>query len=69
MKILENRIKNVLSEKKKTVVWLAKKMNMSASTIYKWNSNVVQPSAYNIARVAVRLKIEVEELIVSAQEE
>lgn len=58
-----NRIKVVLVEKKKTGVWLAEQLGVSAVTISKWCSNTTQPSIATLDRMAEILGVDKGELL------
>lgn len=60
-----NRIKAVLAEKAKTNLWLAEKLGVNKTTVSKWCTNVVQPTAENLFAIADALKVDVRELLVS----
>lgn len=60
-----NRIKSVLAEKEKTNLWLSEKMAVNKTTVSRWCTNDVQPSAENLLRIAELLEVDVRELLVS----
>ena len=58
-----NRLKLVLVEKKKTGVWLAEQLGVTAVTVSKWCSNITQPTLPTLDRIAKLLECEKRELI------
>ena len=60
-----NRLKVVLVEQGKTGRWLAKELGKSTCTVSKWCSNTVQPDLLTLNKIAMLLKIDVKELLVS----
>ena len=58
-----NRLKLVLVEKKRTGVWLAEQLGVSAVTVSKWCSNITQPTLPNLDRIAEILDVNVKELL------
>ena len=60
-----NRIKVVLVEKRRTGVWLAEQLGVSAVTISKWCSNTTQPTIQTLGKIAELLEIDKRELLTS----
>lgn len=60
-----NRIKVVLVEKRRTGVWLAEQLGVSAVTISKWCSNTTQPTLQTLDKIAELLEIDKRELLTS----
>lgn len=60
-----NRIKVVLVEQGKTGKWLAENLRKSPCTISKWCSNSSQPDLRTLNEIAVALKVDVKDLLVS----
>ena len=58
-----NRIKVVLVEKRRTGVWLAEQLGVSAVTVSKWCSNTTQPTLQTLDRIAELLEIDKRELL------
>ena len=58
-----NRIKVVLVEKKRTGVWLAEQLGMSAVTISKWCSNTTQPTIQTLDKIAELLGVDKRDLL------
>ena len=58
-----NRLKVILSEKKRTNKWLAEQLGCAPTTVSKWCTNSSQPSLEMIERIANLLDIDYTELI------
>lgn len=58
-----NRIKVVLVEKRRTGVWLAEQLGVSAVTVSKWCSNTTQPTLQTLDEIAELLEIDKRELL------
>ena len=58
-----NRLKVVLSEKKKTNKWLAEQLGKDPATISKWCTNSAQPNLENLVEIAKCLEVTVNDLI------
>ena len=58
-----NRIKVVLVEKKRTGVWLAEQLGMSAVTVSKWCSNTTQPTIQTLDKIAELLGADKRDLL------
>ena len=59
-----NRSKIVLSEKKRTNIWLAKQMEVEPTTVSKCCTNSSQPDLCNLSRIADLLGGDVKELFI-----
>lgn len=62
-----NRLKIVLVERKKTGKWLAEQLGKNPSTVSKWCSNVSQPDLATLIKIANRLEVDVQELIITTK--
>ena len=60
-----NRIKVVLVEKRRTGIWLAEQLGVSAVTVSKWCSNTTQPTLQKLDKIAELLEIDKRELLTS----
>ncbi|GAA3783398.1 helix-turn-helix transcriptional regulator [Corallibacter vietnamensis] len=58
-----NRIKIVLAEKNKSNKWLAKKLDMSETTVSNWCTNHRQPSLPTLFKIAKALNMNPRNLI------
>ena len=58
-----NRLKVVLVEKKRTGVWLAEQLGMSAVTVSKWCSNTTQPTIQTLDKIAELLGVDKRDLL------
>ena len=58
-----NRLKLVLVEKDKTGVWLAEQLGVTAVTVSKWCSNIIQPTLPTLDRIAELLEVDPRTLI------
>ena len=58
-----NRIKTVLAEKGKSNLWLAEKLDKSATTISRWCTNDNQPSVEMLYQISKLLDIDIRELL------
>lgn len=58
-----NRIKVVLVEKGQTSKWLAEQLGKNEATISRWCSNSIQPSLFNLQKIALKLEIDIRELL------
>lgn len=58
-----NRLKVVLVEQKKTSLWLAKELGVSATTVSRWCTNSNQPDLYTLKRIAILLNVDPRELL------
>lgn len=57
-----NRLKVVLSEKRKTGKWLAENLGKDTATVSRWCNNHAQPSVETFCRIAELLKIDMRKL-------
>lgn len=62
-----NRLKLVLVEKKRTGVWLAEQLGISAVTVNKWCSNISQPTIPTLNQIAKLLEINFIELHIDTE--
>lgn len=58
-----NRLKLVLVEKKRTGVWLAQELGVSAVTVSKWCSNITKPTLSTLSKIADLLGIDPRDLL------
>ena len=58
-----NRLKLVLVEKKRTGVWLAEQLGVSAVTVSKWCSNITQPTLPTLNKISEILDVDPRELL------
>lgn len=58
-----NRIKEVLTEHKRTGKWLAGELNKSTCTVSKWCTNTAQPDLYTIDQIATLLGVDRRDLL------
>ena len=58
-----NRLKLVLVEKKRTGVWLAQELGVSAVTVSKWCSNIIQPTLSTLSKIADLLEVDPRDLL------
>ena len=58
-----NRIKVVLSDKKKTNKWLAEQLGKDQTTISKWCTNTSQPNLGSLIKTAKLLGVELADLV------
>ena len=58
-----NRLKLVLVEKKRTGVWLAQELGVSAVTVSKWCSNITQPTVSTFSKIADLLEVDPRDLL------
>ena len=64
MAILQlNRIKTVLAEKGKSNLWLAERLDKSATTVSRWCTNDNQPSVEMLYQIAKLLDVDIRELL------
>lgn len=59
---MENKIKVVLVDKKRTNKWLAEQIGCSPTTVSKWCTNVCQPPMETFVRIAELLEVDINEL-------
>lgn len=60
---MENRIKVVLAEKKRTNKWLAEELGKDQATVSKWCTNACQPTMEIFIKIAKLLGVELSELV------
>lgn len=60
---MENKIKVVLVDKKRTNKWLAEQIGCSPTTVSKWCTNVCQPPMETFVRIAELLEVDTNELL------
>ena len=60
-----NRIKGVLADAGKTVVWLAGQLGKDPVTVSKWCTNTTQPDLQTLAKISDLLQVSMRELIVN----
>ena len=58
-----NRLKVVLSEKRRTNKWLAEQLGKDPTTISKWCTNSSQPDLASLIKMAKLLEVELTELV------
>lgn len=58
-----NRIKVVLTEEKKTSLWLSQQLDVNRSTVSKWCTNTNQPDLHTLVRIAELLNVDVSTLL------
>ncbi len=60
---MENKIKVVLVDKKRTNKWLAEQIGCSPTTVSKWCTNVCQPPMETFIKIAELLEVDINELL------
>ena len=60
---MENRIKVVLVDKKRTNKWLAEQLGCAPTTVSKWCTNVSQPPMETFVKIAKLLEVDINELV------
>lgn len=58
-----NRLKVVLTEKKRTGKWLAEQLGKDPATISKWCTNTAQPGLETLIIISKLLEVDVAELL------
>lgn len=58
-----NRIKTVLTEKGRSNLWLADRLNRNAATVSRWCTNASQPSVEMLYEIAQWLDVDIRELL------
>lgn len=58
-----NRIKTVLTEKGRSNLWLADRLNRNAATVSRWCTNTSQPSLEILYDIAYYLDVDIRELL------
>jgi hypothetical protein len=62
-----NRIKSVLTGENNTGTWLSEQMGHNISTVSRWMTNKVQPSAEPLYEIGHHPDVDVRELLVSSK--
>lgn len=60
---MENKIKVVLVDKKRTNKWLAERIGCSPTTVSKWCTNACQPPMETFVKIAELLEVNITELL------
>lgn len=60
-----NRLKAVLADANQTNKWLAKQLGKDPVTVSKWCTNTTQPDLQTLSKIAVLLKVDIRELLIS----
>lgn len=60
-----NRLKAVLADANQTNKWLAKLLGKDPVTVSKWCTNTTQPDLQTLSKIAVLLKVDIRELLIS----
>lgn len=60
---MENKIKVVLVDKKRTNKWLAEQIGCSPTTVSKWCTNACQPPMETFVKIAELLEVDITELL------
>ena len=60
---MENRIKVVLVDKKRTNKWLSEQLGKDPTTVSKWCTNVSQPPMETFVKIAELLEVDINELV------
>lgn len=58
-----NRLKIILTEKKKTEKWLAEQLGVNKTTVSKWCTNDNQPNLETLIAIAKLLDVKVQQLL------
>lgn len=58
-----NRIKVVLTEQKRTSLWLSKQLGVNRTTVSKWCTNSNQPDLHTLVRIAQLLNVDISSLL------
>lgn len=58
-----NRIKTVLTEEKKTSLWLSQQLGVNRTTVSKWCTNTNQPDLHTLVRIAELLNVDISHLL------
>lgn len=61
--VILNKIKTIIASHRSSSKLLAKYLQLSIQTVSKWNTNKVQPSLFDLYRIAAYYNINVHELI------
>ena len=60
---MENRIKVVLVDKKRTNKWLSEQLGCAPTTVSKWCTNACQPPMETFVKIAGLLEVDINELL------
>lgn len=60
---MENRIKAVLVDKKRTNKWLSEQLGCAPTTVSKWCTNSSQPPMETFVKIAELLEVDINELL------
>ena len=60
---MENRIKVVLADKKRTNKWLSEQLECAPTTVSKWCTNSSQPPMETFVKIAEILEVDINELL------
>lgn len=60
---MENRIKVVLVDKKRTNKWLSEQLGCAPTTVSKWCTNVSQLPMETFVKIAELLEVDINELV------
>ena len=60
---MENRIKVVLVDKKRTNKWLSEQLGCAPTSVSKWSTNVSQPPMETFVKIAELLEVDINELV------
>ena len=60
---MENRIKVVLVDKKRTNKWLSEQLGCAPTTVSKWCINACQPPMETFVKIAELLEVDISELL------
>ena len=60
---MENRIKVVLADKKRTNKWLSQQLECAPTTVSKWCTNASQPPMETFVKIAELLDVDINELL------
>lgn len=60
---IENRLKVVLAEQKRTCRWLAEQIGKNENTVSRWCLNKIQPSVVQLGEIAHVLDVDVRSLL------
>ena len=58
-----NRIKTVLTEKGRSNLWLADRLNRNAATVSRWCTNASQPSMEMLYEISQWLDVDIRDLL------
>ena len=60
---MENRIKVVLADKKRTNKWLSEQLECAPTTVSKWCTNASQPPMETLVKIAELLEVDINDLL------